>query len=266
MARVSVLNACLTPRASIPNQLYIGSGVILWVLIIMVWSILSYGEVVPSIFLPTPGKVFASGFHLAANGQLWVDIWASTEVVLLGFFISSLVAVPVGLLMGSFRIVQATIEPFVNFMRYLPVTSFVPLFILWIGIGIEQRVMVIIFGTFFQQMVMTADVSRGVSQDLLNASYTLGASRRDTVWYVLGPASLPGVLDMLRVTIGWAWTYVVLAELVAASSGLGYISMKAMRGFQVEIIFLAISIIGILGLLTDQIFRVVRLKAAPWAL
>jgi NitT/TauT family transport system permease protein len=170
-----------------------------------------------------------------------------------------------GLLMGSFRIVQAFLEPLVNFIRYLPVTSFVPLFILWIGIGLEQRVAVIIFGTFFQQLVMIADVSKGVSKDLVNASYTLGATRRDVVFHVLGPASLPGVLDTLRVTMGWAWTYLVVAELVAASSGLGYISLKAMRGFQVDVIFLAIAIIGLLGLITDQLFRLLRLRIAAWA-
>ena len=160
---------------------------------------------------------------------------------------------------------QAAIEPLVNFIRYLPVTSFVPLFILWIGIGLEQRVMVIFFGTFFQQLVMIAGVSRDVSQDLLNASYTLGANRRDAVLHVLGPAALPGIIDTLRVTMGWAWTYLVIAELVAASSGLGYISMKAMRGFQVDVIFLAIAVIGLLGLVTDQIFRLLRIRMTSWA-
>jgi NitT/TauT family transport system permease protein len=161
--------------------------------------------------------------------------------------------------------VQAALEPLVNFIRYLPVTSFVPLFILWIGIGIEERITVIIFGTFFQQLVMISDVSRGISRDLVNASYTLGASRRDAVLHVLAPASLPGILDTLRVTMGWAWTYLVVAELVAARAGLGYISLKAARGFQVDVIFMAIGMIGLLGLCTDKIFRLIRRYMAPWA-
>lgn len=261
----SLLQACLTPRAEIPKTLYLGTGVAIWAAILALWSLLTYGGIIPSIFLPAPGEVLNAGFNLLSDGTLGRHIYASVEVIFLGFLISSLFAVPIGLLMGTFKIVQAAIEPLVNFIRYLPVTSFVPLFILWIGIGIEQRVTVIVFGTFFQQLVMIADVSRGVSQDLFNASYTLGATRRDTVLHVLGPASLPGVLDTLRVTMGWAWTYLVIAELVAASSGLGYISMKAMRGFQVDVIFLAIAIIGLLGLVTDQLFRVLRLRMAPWA-
>lgn len=264
-SRHSWLNRCLTPKVELPAKLILGAGSLGWLLVLGLWAGLSYGGVVPAMFLPTPGAVLEAAARLAGDGTLGKHVLASVEVVLIGFAVSSLVAVPLGLLMGSFRIVQAFLEPLVNFVRYLPVTSFVPLFILWIGIGLEQRVTVIIFGVFFQQLVMIADVSKGVSRDLINASYTLGSSRRDVVLHVLGPASLPGVLDTLRVTMGWAWTYLVVAELVAASSGLGYISLKAMRGFQVDVIFLAIAIIGLLGLVTDQLFRLLRLKVTSWA-
>ncbi|MBD9680235.1 ABC transporter permease [Pseudomonas sp. PDM18] len=261
----SWLSRCLTPKVDLPLKLVWSAGTLCWLLVFGLWAGLSYGGVVPAMFLPTPDAVLAAGVRLASDGTLATHVMASVKVVMIGFVISSLVAVPLGLLMGSFRIVQAFLEPLVNFIRYLPVTSFVPLFILWIGIGLEQRVTVIIFGVFFQQLVMIADVSRGVAKDLVNASYTLGCNRRDVVLHVLGPASLPGVLDTLRVTMGWAWTYLVVAELVAASSGLGYISLKAMRGFQVDVIFLAIAIIGLLGLITDQLFRFIRLKVASWA-
>lgn len=261
----SWVQRCLTPKVDLPHSLTITAGAVCWMTVLGLWAILSYGGVVPNMFLPTPGDVISAGIRLSGDGTLGKHVLASVEVVVIGFLVSSLVAVPLGLMMGSFRIVQAFLEPLVNFIRYLPVTSFVPLFILWIGIGIEQRVTVIIFGVFFQQLVMIADVSKGISKDLLNASYTLGASRRDVVLHVLGPASLPGILDTLRVTMGWAWTYLVVAELVAASSGLGYISLKAMRGFQVDVIFLAIAIIGLLGLITDQLFRLLRLKVASWA-
>jgi len=262
----SLLQRCLSPKTALPTGFTLAVSLSCWVVVIGLWALFSYGGLVPSMFLPTPGAVLEAAVRLSRDGTLAVHVAASVQVVLIGFLVSAVVAVPLGLLMGSFRIVQAFLEPLVNFIRYLPVTSFVPLFILWIGIGIEQRVAVIIFGTFFQQLVMIADVSKGVSKDLVNASYTLGASRRDVVMHVLGPASLPGVLDTLRVTMGWAWTYLVVAELVAASSGLGYISLKAMRGFQVDVIFLAIAVIGILGLLTDQFFRLLRLRVAAWAM
>jgi NitT/TauT family transport system permease protein len=266
MARTqSVLEQCLTPKTEIPASVRYVVSTLTWVLLIAVWSILTYGGYTQDIFLPSPTAVTGAFFRLLEDGTLGQHIWASFQVVVTGFIISSLIAVPLGLLMGTFGVVQAGLEPLVNFIRYLPVTSFVPLFILWIGIGIEQRITVIVFGTFFQQLVMIADVARSVPKDLLNASYTLGATRRDALLHVLTPAALPGIIDTLRVTMGWAWTYLVVAELVAASSGLGYISMKAMRGFQVDVIFLAIAIIGLLGLFTDMIFRVIRARLAGWA-
>lgn len=263
--RRSLLQRCITPMTDIPRHLVLTLGLLVWVAVIGGWALVTYGELVPTLFLPSPGVVLGTAVRLAGDGTIWAHIWASVQVVLIGFFVSSVVAVPLGLLMGTFRVVQALLDPLVNFIRYLPVTSFVPLFILWVGIGLEQRVTVIVFGTFFQQLVLIADVSRNTSKDLLHASYTLGTSRRDVVLHVLAPASLPGILDTLRVTMGWAWTYLVVAELVAASSGLGYISLKAMRGFQVDVIFLAIAIIGVLGLITDQGFRLLRARLVPWA-
>ncbi|GAB3447700.1 ABC transporter permease [Insolitispirillum peregrinum] len=263
--RRSLVQRCLTPMTVLPRSTMVVVGVVMWALFFLIWVGLSNGGVVPPMFLPTPTAVLHTGWELLQNGTLPMHIWASARVVLTGFILSSLLAIPLGLLMGTFPVVQAMLEPIVNFIRYLPVTAFVPLFILWIGIGEEQRVAVILFGTFFQQLIMFSDVARQVPRDLLNAAYTLGATRASVTWQVLAPASLPGVLDALRVTMGWAWTYLVVAELVAASSGLGYISLKAMRGFQVDVIFLAIAIIGALGLVTDQAFRFLRLKVAGWA-
>jgi NitT/TauT family transport system permease protein len=140
----------------------------------------------------------------------------------------------------------------------------IPLLILWIGIGWSEKVAVIFIGTFFQQLIIIADVSRNVSHDLLDVSYTLGASRRTVVTRVLIPATLPGVMDALRVTLGWAWTYLVVAELVAANKGLGYFILNSMRGLFTDRIFLGIAVIGLLGLLTDQIFKFMRARLLPW--
>jgi len=263
--RPSILSACLSPRAAIPRTLVIGITGAVWLGILAFWSYATYGGLMSPLFLPTPGAVVQRALALAADGTLLENTCASVEVVLIGFVISSVIAVPLGLLLGTFRVVQAAIEPLVNFIRYLPVTSFVPLFILWIGIGLDQRVAVIFFGTFFQQLVMIADVVRNVPDDLLNASYTLGASRRDVLLHVLAPAAKPGIIDTLRVTMAWAWTYLVVAEMVGASAGLGYISLKAMRGFQVDTIFLAIAVIGLLGLFTDLAFRFIRARFVSWA-
>ncbi|CCV14395.1 Binding-protein-dependent transport systems inner membrane component [Mesorhizobium sp. STM 4661] len=261
----SAWKAVATPYLAVSRPLSITLSVLVWVAVIGGWFALTYSGAVKEMFLPRPESVLSTTIRMALDGSLWEHVLASVQVVLIGFVISSIAAVPLGLTMGTYRIVQAALDPLVNFIRYLPVTSFVPLFILWIGIGIEQRVAVIIFGIFFQQLVMIADSARSVQRDLVNAAYTLGTKRSDTVFHIVFPATLPNVLDVLRVTMGWAWTYLVVAELVAARSGLGYISLKAMRGFQVDVIFMAIAMIGILGLCTDQLFRGIRRLVAPWA-
>ena len=192
-----------------------------------------------------------------------INIFAVADEIVPAVPANAVIAVPLGLYMGTYRIVQAALEPLVNFIRYLPVTSLVPLFILWIGIGLGQRVTVIFFGVFFSQLIMIADEAHAVSRDLVNASYTLGTKRNEAIWHVIFPAALPNIINTLRVTMGWAWTYLVVAELVAANSGLGFISLKAMRGFQVDTIFLAIMLIGLLGLISDMAFRLLRRWLCP---
>ena len=265
MIRQSLLKDISTPFRAIPKPLAISLGILIWVIVLGFWAAITYSGAVKEMFLPTPDHVLSTTVNMAVDGTLWEHALSSLQVVLIGFVISSIFAIPLGLMMGTYRIVQSFLEPLVNFIRYLPVTSFVPLFILWIGIDIKQRVALIVFATFFQQLVMFADAARSVPRDLVNASYTLGTRRTETVFHIILPATVPQIMDILRVTMGWAWTYVVVAELVAARSGLGYISLKAMRGFQVDVIFMAIGMIGIMGLLTDTMFRLLRRYAAPWA-
>lgn len=255
----------LTPRREISRALGLSAGSITAGSILLLWSVLTYGGLVDTNFCPPPHQVTVAFWTSLMDGSLLRNAWSSLVVINAGFLLSSLVAIPLGIMMGSFRIVQAALEPVVNFTRYLPVTSMIPLLILWIGIGIEEKIAVIFIGTFFQQIVMFADVSAQVPNELFNAAYTLGAKKRQVVTRVLLPATLPGVIDTLRVTMGWAWTYLVVAELVASSSGLGYMSMQAMRGLHADLIFVAILAIGFLGLVTDQIFKWIKHAALPWA-
>jgi NitT/TauT family transport system permease protein len=215
-------------------------------------------------FLPTPTAVVRAAIDGIGDGTLLRDTGVSVGEIMSGFILASIFAVPLGILMGSFKIAEAALEPVTNFVRYLPVSALIPLLILWIGIGQAEKVAVIFIGTFFQQMIIIADVSRNVSHDLLDVSYTLGASRRTVVTRVLIPATMPGVMDALRVTLGWAWTYLVVAELVAANKGLGYFILNSMRGLFTDRIFLGIAVIGLLGLLTDQLFKVLRNRLLPW--
>ncbi|RMD62769.1 MAG: ABC transporter permease [Alphaproteobacteria bacterium] len=253
------------PKTEIPGRVYATTSALTAISVFAAWSLLSYGGLVRPDFLPTPGAVLHAAWVTLADGSLLHHAWSSVTVILSGFILASVLAVPLGIMMGSFKIVEAAVEPITGFVRYLPVSALIPLLILWIGIGIEQKIAVIFLGTFFQQVILIADVSAGVSRDLVDCSYTLGAKRRHVITQVLIPATLPGVMDTLRVTMGWAWTYLVVAELVAANSGLGYMILNSMRGLFTDMIFLGILVIGLLGLITDQVMKALRAWLLPWA-
>jgi NitT/TauT family transport system permease protein len=255
----------LTPKEPIPRGVYVAGSLLTVVVLLGGWAFLTYGGHVRPEFLPAPHLVVLAGIELSADGTLWTHIGASCFVILLGFALASVLAVPLGILMGSFALVEAVVEPVVGFMRYLPVSAMIPLLILWVGIDYEARVAVIFIGTFFQQLILIADVSAHVARDLLDVSYTLGANRGQVVSRVLVPATLPGVMDTLRITMGWAWTYLVVAELVAANRGLGYMILNSMRGLFTDRIFLGIMVIGLLGLLTDQCFKYLHRWLLPWS-
>jgi NitT/TauT family transport system permease protein len=259
------LAAYTTPKKEIARPVYLAVSTLVALALFAAWSALAYGGFVRRDFLPTPVDVMFAAIEGVSDGSLLINTAYSVAEILTGFVLASIVAVPLGILMGSFKIIEAAIEPVTNFVRYLPVSALIPLLILWVGIGVEEKIAVILIGTLFQQIILVADVSRAVPADLLDVSYTLGAGRRAVVTQVLIPATLPGVFDTLRVTLGWAWTYLVVAELVAANKGLGYFILSSMRGLFTDRIFLGIMTIGLLGLITDQLFKVLRARLLPWA-
>ena len=253
------------PKAEIPAALSLALGWAAVGSIVALWCVLAYGGIASPDFLAAPHLVAVAGWERILDASLFEHVGASVVVIVTGFVLASAVAVPLGILMGSFRFVAALVEPVSGFMRYIPVSALIPLLILWIGIGIEQKIAVIVLGTFFQQLILFADVSARVSGDLIDCSYTLGANRRQVVWRVLFPACMPGVMDGLRVTMGWAWTYLVVAELVAANTGLGYLILNAMRGLFTDVILLGILTIGVLGVITDLLFKLLRRRLLPWS-
>lgn len=183
----------------------------------------------------------------------------------MGFIISTLIGVPLGILAGSFKRFEAVIAPICEFIRYMPVPAFVPLVMVWCGIGEGAKITIVFLGCFFQMVLMIADDARSVSDDLLSSSYTLGTTRWTTITKVLIPAMAPKMMLTLRMMIGWGWTYLTVAELVASSSGLGYSILKAQRFLHTESIFSRILIIGVLGLITDRMFAFAIRKMFPWA-
>ena len=207
----------MNPREPIPNSLYLALTFGSFGFFLVIWSILTYGGLIDPLFLPSPGRVFQAGYDLFSKLGFTADILNSVYRVMAGFILAALIGVPLGLLMGTFKIAEAFTEPVVGFIRYMPASAFIPLFILWLGIGDVEKVAIIFLGSFFQLVLMVAVVAKNVHKDLLETAYTLGAKRFQVIRKVLLPASLPGILDTLRIIIGWAWTYIIVAELVASA-------------------------------------------------
>jgi len=254
----------LSPREPIPKSLYLILALSSFAFFLVIWSILTYGGVVDPLFLPSPGRVFQAGVDLFVELGFTTDILNSVYRVMLGFIVAALIGVPLGLVMGTFKVAEAFTEPVVGFIRYMPASAFIPLFILWLGIGDIEKIAIIFVGSFFQLVLMVAVVAKNVHKDLLETAYTLGAKRFQVIWKVLLPASLPGIVDTLRIIVGWAWTYIIVAELVASASGIGYMIISAQRMLRTGNIIFGILTIGMLGLVTDYFFKWLYNRLFPW--
>jgi NitT/TauT family transport system permease protein len=235
-----------------------------FVLVIAIWALASYGEWVNPTFLPQPGIVFQRFFELLNEKIYWHHIGISVFRVMAGFLLACAIGIPLGILAGTFRVAEAFIEPLSEFIRYMPAVAFIPLIMIWAGIGEWAKILVIFIGCFFQLILMVASDTRKVPHELVQASYTLGANRRRVIETIIIPALGPHLMTTLRLTLGWAWTYLVVAELVAVNSGLGYAIMKAQRFLNTDQIFVGIIVIGLLGLLSDRLFAFANKRLFPW--
>jgi len=227
-------------------------AVAVFALLFAMWWVATVTGWVKPIFLPSPGAVWAKMVELAMDGTLWTDAGISIYRMLVGFLIASALAIPIGIMIGCFKTWEAAIEPFVDFVRYMPVVAFVPLTILWAGTSDIQKFVIIFIGTFFQQVLMVMDSVKRVPTDFVGLGRTLGMSETKILRRIVLPSALPGIWDTLRISLGWAWTWLVLAELVAATSGLGYRIVVSQRYFQTQTIIGYILLLGLLGLITDQ--------------
>jgi NitT/TauT family transport system permease protein len=232
---------------------------------LLIWAIVSYAGLTPALFLPTPTAVLQAGWKMLTENNLLADVAISCWRVLAGFVVSAVIGVPMGIAMGTFSSMESLFAPFVGTVRYMPVTAFVPLIIIWVGLGEESKILIVMLGVVLYNAIMVADAVKFIPNEMINVAYTLGATRREVLFRVIIPATFPSVLDTLRVNISGAWNYLVIAELVAAQSGLGFRIIQAQRFLQTEKVLFCIAVIGLIGLLIDYALKWISQKLTPWA-
>jgi NitT/TauT family transport system permease protein len=257
--------AVLAIRAPIPSAWRWTLIVLSLALPLLIWTLLSATAVVDPKFLPSPKATLDAGLNMARSGELWTDTWATVQRILYGFGIAVLISVPLGVLIGTFQAASALLEPVIGLVRYLPATAFISLLIIWLGVEEAPKVALIVLGTVFFNTVMTADVVRNVPRSMIDVSYTLGARRHEVLRKVILPHATPGMIDAIRVNIAAAWNFVVVAELVAAQTGLGRRIIQAQRFLQTDKIFAILAVIGIIGVLIDVLLRLLRNSLGRWA-
>ena len=223
------------------------------------------------IYLPAPHKVakaFVTSFTTEPrrSSEKWLheSLWHSITIIFWGFVLSSLVGVPLGILCGTYSAASKLFEPFVEFFRYLPAPAFGALAVAILGIHDGPKIAIIFIGTFFQQVLVISNTTRKLDIALLEAALTLGAKRMQLLFKVVVPGILPDLYRDQRILLGWAWTYLIVVELIGTSSGITWFITQQARYKNFDNVFAAIMMIGIIGLVTDIILQLLGKKLFPW--
>ncbi|BAZ43022.1 binding-protein-dependent transport systems inner membrane component [Chondrocystis sp. NIES-4102] len=232
--------------------------------LILWWMVTTLSNIDPK-FLPSPANVWSAFIRLWSSGELIQDTVASLWRVGIGFGLALLLAIPVGILMGAFASIRALVEPLFGLIRYMPAPAFIPLLILYLGIGEEAKIALIFIGVFFFISLMVMDTVKFVPKDLIEATYILGGNRLAVLKRVILPYVLPGIIDACRINLAAAWQLVIVSELIAANEGLGRRISVAGRFLKTDEIFVGLIVIGIIGLIFDLVFQYLLRVTCKWS-
>ena len=255
----------MRPLEPVSRTVRVALGLLFFIVFVALWSWATLGGYVSRTFLADPLTMIDEGRILIMRygflGDIAITIWR----VVGGFVLAAILAVPLGVLMGAYKPVEALLEPFISFARYLPASAFIPLLILWAGTGELQKLLVIFIGSFFQLVLIIAVTVGGTRRDLVEAAMTLGARDSRILTRVLVPASAPQIAETLRLVLGWAWTYVIVAELIGSSAGIGHMIIDSQALLATGQIIFGIIVIGIIGLVSDFLFKAFNRRLFAWS-
>jgi NitT/TauT family transport system permease protein len=229
-----------------------------WIAALGIWHLLSllYG---PEI-LPGPVYTAKGGYELLSDGTLPQYIGISSYRVLLGWTLGSLVAIPVGLIIGKVNAVRMVAEPFLNFIRFIPPIAFITLFLVWFGIGETSKIMLILYATFFIVVLNTLTGVLSVEEDKIRSARSMGASEWQVVLHVIIPATVPYMFTGIRLAMGTSFMAIIGAEMIASNEGVGYLIWNSRLFFRTDWIFVGLICLGLMGFLTDRAVALIGRK------
>lgn len=251
-------------QANLPLGAKIALAVVAWAILLGAWQLIPTLNPDIQMLLPTPTKVLGALYVLFDEKDFIADIGQSLTRIGISFAIAVATALPIALLMGAFPAVEGFFNPIVSPFRYLPAPSFIPFLLAWLGTGDEQKIALLFLGVIWFLISLLADDTKRVPIDLINCAQTLGATRPKALLNVILPSALPYFLDTIRQMLAVSWTYLVIAEIVAATDGIGAVMMRAKRFVKMDDILACILIIGLLGFASDILLRGLRWLAFPY--
>ncbi|MBU3739367.1 MAG: ABC transporter permease subunit [Rhodoferax sp.] len=258
-----------TSRFKVPGE---GSSVLISVITVIVllggwWGITAAGLIKP-LFLPSPQAVFTQFYEYltgAANDKpLWDHFLASMMRVFSAFLLACLTAIPVGIAMGMSRVARGIFDPPIEFYRPLPPLAYLPLIIIWFGIEERPKILLIYLACFAPLALAARAGMKSATQEQINAAYSMGASYMQVIRHVILPSAMPEILVGMRIAIGFGWTTLVAAEMVAANVGLGQMVLNASNFLRTDIVIMGIIVIGLVAYLFDLLMRVIETRIVPW--
>jgi len=233
-------------------------------LLIGIWSWATSSGAISSLFFPSPSEVFKSAAALVASGEIWGAVWASAQRVFLGFGLAALIAVPLGIVLGVWWPAKAMFDPIISLLRPLPSITWVPLTILWLGIGEGQKIAIVFMGSWIYMLLYTLEATKRVDPLLIRAARNLGASDFAVMREVILPGALPGIIAGLKVTLAISWSCVITAEMVAAQTGLGALIWRAKDWGNLPLVLVGMLGISITVLIADALADALERWLVPW--
>ncbi len=257
--------AATRPEARIARDLgHLALRLVPWALIVLLWELITLTGIVGAGLVPSPVQVWSTFWKQLITDQLWLDVYMSSQRVILGLACGIVLAVPVAFVLGWYRSARRIVDPLINFFRSLPPIALIPLVIVYFGIGELAKVVMLFYASFFSGVIVMYEGIVQTNPLFIRVARSFGATDGEIFWRVIVPLSIPHVLTALRVALGVCWATLVASELIAAQRGLGAVIENASNYFQLDTIYMGIICIGLIALIMDSCLRAISLRLVKW--